>query len=123
MSLPPELRVLCHQLSATPAENLPHVTPTLLHNIQRCNGFFSSQDGSINTDDSEYTVLVHKLKTQLYALLYGKDAGGRFAAVVLIKAVAEVGGLTILRGVDSWLRGLLAVLGVSDAAISHQTDD
>jgi hypothetical protein len=58
------------------------------------------------------SVLVHKLKTQLSTLLNGKSPEGRFTAVVLIKTVIEVGGWEILHGAESWVRGLLALLGV-----------
>jgi hypothetical protein len=63
-------------------------------------------------DASNTTVLVHKLKTQISALLNGRISEGRFAAVVLIKGVIEAGGWEVLRGSESWVRGLLAILGV-----------
>jgi pre-rRNA-processing protein RIX1 len=59
-------------------------------------------------------VLVHKLKTQVSALLFGKSTEGRFAAVVLIKAIVAVGGWEVLRVVESWVKGLLSVLGVGE---------
>jgi pre-rRNA-processing protein RIX1 len=114
MSLPVELRLLCHQLSSTPSSQLPNITPTLLHNVLRCHGPLSS-GGNPNpkSDTSESSVLVHKLKTQISTLLHSKSTDARFAAVVLIKAIVGVGGWEILRGVESWVRGLLSVLGVS----------
>lgn len=68
---------------------------------------------------SEHLVLVHKFKTQLSTLLNGKTSGGRFAAVVLIKAVVELGGWEILRGSESWVKGLLLVLAVSTFTSSY----
>lgn len=68
----------------------------------------------MKSDASESSVLVHKLKTQISTLLSGKSTEGRFAAVVLIKAIVAVGGWEVLRGVESWVRGLLSVLGVGD---------
>lgn len=117
MSLPPDLRVLCFQLSTTAAEDLPRLTPTLLHRIARCQLPLSSPAGSsAGPDASASSVLVHKLKTQLSTLLKGQSPEGRFAAVVLVKAVVEVGGWEVLQSSElksSWIPGLLSVLVVS----------
>lgn len=113
MSLPPELRVLCFQLSTTPATDLPCLLPTLLRHVLRSQIALSSSSGNAGKADASATaVLVHKLKTQLSTLLNGKTPEGRFAAVVLIKAVVEVGGWEVLQGAELWVRGLLSVLGV-----------
>jgi pre-rRNA-processing protein RIX1 len=113
MSLPPELRVLCFQLSSVPAADLPRLTPTLLRHVLCCQVPLSSPAGNAaKADASASSVLVHKLKTQLTTLLNGKSSEGRFAAVVLIKAVVDVGGWEVLRGSEPWVRGLLSVLGV-----------
>lgn len=118
MPLPAELRVLCHQLTSTPSSQLPQIIPILLRNVLRCQGPLSA-DGKTGakSDASESSVLVHKLKTQISTLLHGKSAEGRFTAVVLIKAVVDVGGWEVLRGAESWVRGLLSVLGVSEIVI------
>jgi hypothetical protein len=114
MSLPSELRVLCHQLSSTPVAALPQITPLLLRNVSRCRGPLSSpSSNAAKADASETSVLVHKLKTHVSTLLYGKSVEGRFAAIVLIKGIVDVGGWEVLRGAESWVRGLLAILGVS----------
>ncbi|KAL2068292.1 hypothetical protein VTL71DRAFT_16390 [Oculimacula yallundae] len=116
MSLPPELRVLCFKLSSTSPADLPRLTPTLLRHVSCCQGPLSSPAGNANqADASASSVLVHKLKTQISTLLNGKSPEGRFTAVVLIKAVVEVGGWEILHGVESWVRGLLSILGKPDA--------
>lgn len=115
MSLPPELRVLCFQLSNTPTSELPRLTPTLLRHVSRCQASLSTPAGNISkaeSSDSSVQVQVHKLKTQLSTLLNGKSPEGRFTAAVLIKAVVEVGGWEILRGSEPWVRGLLSILGV-----------
>lgn len=123
MSLPPELRLLCHQLSSTPCAQLPNITPNLLRNVLRCRDPLSSGGNpSAMSDTSERSVLVHKLKTQISTLLNGKGTEGRFTAVVLIKAIVAVGGWEVLRGVESWVRGLLSVLGVSDP-VSLEVND
>lgn len=113
MSLPPELRVLCAQLSSTPVNDLPRRTPMFLRHISRSHVPLSSPTANAaKADASASSVLVHKLKTQLSSLLNGKSAEGRFTAVVLIKAVVEVGGWEILKGSEPWVRGLLSILGV-----------
>ncbi|TVY43374.1 Pre-rRNA-processing protein [Lachnellula occidentalis] len=121
MSLPPELRFLCAQLSSTPPTDLPRLTPSLLRNVLRCRAPLSSAVGNaVKADASATSVLVHKLKTQLSTLLNGKSQEGRLVAVVLIKAVVEVGGWEVLRGAESWVRGLLALLGKPDSAASKE---
>ena len=118
MSLPPELRVLCFQLSSTPAANLPRLTPTLSRHVLQCQIPLSSPAGNAaKADAPASSVLVHKLKTQLSTLLNGKSSEGRFTAVVLIKAVVEVGGWEILRGAELWVRGLLSILGVRNVSL------
>jgi pre-rRNA-processing protein RIX1 len=78
MSLPPELRALCHQLSSTPSTHLPCTTPLLLRNVLRCGGPLSSEASNTSKPDtSETTLLVHKLKTQISTLLHGKSIEGR----------------------------------------------
>lgn len=113
MSLPPELRILCLRLTSTPTVALPRLTPSLVGYVSRCQLSLSTPSLNANkADASQSSVLVHKLKTQLTTLLNGRSPEGRFAAVVLIKAVVEVGGWEILRDAGSWVRGLLSVFGV-----------
>lgn len=107
--------MLCFNLSNTPAADLPRITPSLLSHVLRCHAPLSSSSAISAKNDSSASassVLVHKLKTQLSTLLNGKSSEGRFAAIVLIKGVVEVGGWEVLQGSESWVRGLLAVLGV-----------
>lgn len=113
MSLPPELRILCLRLTSTPPKDLPNLTPTLVQYVLQCQIPLSNPSvNSGKADASQSAVLVHKLKTQLTTLLNCKSAEGRFAAIVLIKVVIEVGGWEILRDAGSWVRGMLSVLGV-----------
>lgn len=115
MSLPPELRVLCFQLSSTAVSDLPRLTPTLLNYVLCCQAPMSMPAVAAGKAEASVSaVLVHKLKTQLSTLLNGKNAEGRFTAVILIKAVIEAGGWEVLNGSESWVRGLLSVLGVCE---------
>lgn len=63
-------------------------------------------------NSSDVTVHVHKLKTQINTLLTGKSNNGRFTAVVLIKAIVDVGGWECLRLSEPWVRGLLSIIQV-----------
>jgi hypothetical protein len=115
MSLPVELRLLCHQLTSTPSAQLPQTIPILLRNVFHCQGQLSSEANTgPKSDVSESSVLVHKFKTQISTLLYGKSTEGRFTATVLIKTIVAIGGWEILRGAEPWVRGLLSILGVRD---------
>lgn len=116
------LRVLCHLLSSTPATHLPRITPNLLRHIECCQTSLSAAPTLSKTDASETSVLVHKLKTQISTLLYGKSAEGRFVAASLIKSVVETGGWEVLRGVEYWVKGLLAILSVSKTSILGKRD-
>ncbi|KAF7875006.1 hypothetical protein EAF04_002178 [Stromatinia cepivora] len=121
MSIPSELRILCLRLTSTPPKDLPNLTPTLVQYVLQCQIPLSNPSvNSGKADASQSAVLVHKLKTQLTALLNGKSAEGRFAAIVLIKVVVEVGGWEILRDAGSWVRGLLSVLGKPDSSAAKE---
>lgn len=78
-----------------------------------------AQETSTKADASDSSVLVHKLKTQVSTLLMGRSAEGRFASVILIKAIVDVGGWEVLRGAEPWVRGLLSILGVSRISLAH----
>lgn len=117
MSLPPELRVLCNQLSSVPVVNLPYLLPSLSQNILFCKELISN-----STPQSEVpgaSVLIHKLRTHLSTLLNGKQPEGRFVATVLIKAFIDIGGWEAIKSSGPWARGLLAILGVSVLKICH----
>lgn len=118
MSLPAELRVLCQQLSSTSNARLPQITPILLRNVLRCQGPLSSGTSlATKSDSSESSVLVYKLKTQISTFLQGKSVEVRYTAAALIKAVVDVGGWEVLREADSWVRGLLMILAVSQLLV------
>ena len=72
----------------------------------------STKNGQV-ASETKSAVIVHKLKTQLSALLQDKNAEARYAAVILIKASVEVGGWNVLQGIGAWVRGLIGILGVS----------
>ena len=112
---PDLLRVVTQRLSSTPIKQLPHVAPYLATNIAQHGQALaksSKEDRLVGKTDS--AVNVHKLKTQLSALLQDKNREARYAAVILIRATVEVGGWNVLQGVGAWVRGLVGLLGVSE---------
>jgi pre-rRNA-processing protein RIX1 len=114
VALPPDLRSLCRKLTSTKPEHLPNLLPVLLKDVHRCQGPLSApQESKSGANSSEAAVLVHKLRTQITALLNGRSVQGRFAATALVKAVIEVGGWECLRMSEPWIQGLLSILQVS----------
>lgn len=113
MSPSPELRVLCHQLSSNEPSQLLQNLENLQRKILSSGNVLSFQGGATaKAENSESAVLVHRLKTQVTTLLNGRTSEGRLVAIVLIKAIVDVGGWEVLKGVEPWVRGLLAVLNV-----------
>ncbi|CAK7230163.1 hypothetical protein SCUCBS95973_007479 [Sporothrix curviconia] len=121
MSLPPDLRVLSRKLAATSPVDLPTLYPVLVGHILRCGESLSaSSEQQGKGSASEASVQVHKLKTQINALLLGKTPQGRFAGTVLAKAVVDVGGWESLRTAEPWVRGLLSLLQKPDPVASKE---
>jgi hypothetical protein len=120
MSLPTELRLLCHQLTSTPPSALPRAVPSLIRHVLKCRGPLATQaNPTTKKDTSEASVLIHKLKTQISTLLQSRNVEQRYAATTLVKAVTDVAGWDILKGSDAWVRGLLLILGVGVSLISQ----
>ena len=108
------LRVVTQRLSSTPPKQLPHVAPCLATIVSQYGRTLTTvTKESRAVGDTESAVIVHKLKTQLSALLQDKNPEAEYAAVILIKATVEVGGWNILQGLAVWVRGLIGILGVS----------
>lgn len=114
MSLPPDLRVLVRRLTSTSPDDLPRLCPTLINHVIRCFGPLSAPHDLKPKDGSspEAATLVHKFKIHISSLLNGRSPGGRFAAVILVKAVIDVGGWECLRVSEPWVRGLISMLRV-----------
>lgn len=109
---PPDLRVLCRKLTTTPVDQLPHQLPALTHNVLRCKHVLAAQHDAKAKEDASTSALVHKLKKSITTLLEGRSREGRFVAVVLIKAVVDVGGWEVLRTAGPWVNGLLSIVQV-----------
>lgn len=110
------LRVITQRLAAAPTWQLPHVVPYLASTLLSCENIIRiTQAPGQAKDVSEAAVLVHKLKTQISTLLQEKNPQSRWASVILIKAIVEIGGEEILRASSAWVRGLLGILGRPDS--------
>ena len=108
------LRVVTQRLSSTSSKQLPHVAAYLATNVAQFGKALATTTQEPQAiSDPEPAIIIHKLKTQLSTLLQDKNPEARYAAVILIKATVEVGGWNILQGLAAWVRGLIAILGVS----------
>ncbi|KKA26849.1 hypothetical protein TD95_002436 [Thielaviopsis punctulata] len=122
MSLVPELRVLCRLLTSTPPAHLPRAVPALVDFVIRCRDALSATHDVKNAKGAaaETATLVHKLKTIVTTLLNGRTAQGRFAAVVLVKSIIDVGGWECLKSSEPWVRGLVNVAQRHDPIASRE---
>lgn len=115
------LRVITQRLTATPLWQLPHIVPYLASTIPSCANVLQNPPSLGQTNcESEIAVVIHKLKTRISTLLAEKNPQAKWAAVVLIKATVETGGLEVLRASGAWIRGLLGILQRPDPAITKQ---
>ncbi|OAA80676.1 Armadillo-type fold domain containing protein [Akanthomyces lecanii RCEF 1005] len=117
---PPDLRVLSRKLTSTPPNLLPQQLPALTHNVLRCKDVLSAQHDAKAKEDASTSALVHKIKRSITTLLEGRSREGRFAAVVLIKAMVDVGGWEILRTAGPWVNGLLSIVQKGDPIASKE---
>lgn len=110
------LRVVTQRLSSTPSTQLPNVAPILARIISQCTESLNvPESGTLNTSCPDDAVHVHKLRTQLSALLLDRTPGARYAAVILIKATVESGHYEILQKTMPWIQGLLNIIDVSSS--------
>ncbi|KAL8359889.1 hypothetical protein RB598_008303 [Gaeumannomyces tritici] len=117
----PDLRVVCRKLVSTPADDLLRVCPSLVNHVLRCGRSLSAPTEARPKDGgNEAAMLVHKLKTHITTLLNGRTPASRFAGMVLVKAVVDVGGWECLRTAEPWVRGLLSMLQKPDPMSSKE---
>ena len=107
------LRVVTQRLSSTPSTQLPQVAPILARIISQCTESLNvPESGTLNRSNPDDAIYVHKLRTQLSALLLDRTPGARYAAVILIKATVESGNYEILQRTTQWIHGLLNIIDV-----------
>ncbi|KND87963.1 Pre-rRNA-processing protein rix1 [Tolypocladium ophioglossoides CBS 100239] len=115
-SPPPDLRVLCRNLTSIPPAQLPHALPALTRHIVRCRDALSApQEQKPKDDASQGSLLLHRLKTNITTLLNGRSREARFAAIGLVKALVDVGGWEMLRASGPWVSGLLSIIQKGDS--------
>ena len=108
------LRSVTRRLTTTPIAQLPYIAPSLACTLSTCGELLGTiDDHSQKRSQSEASVLVHKLRTQISTLLQDRSKEARWAAVILVKATVEAGGYSILRTSDKWIRALLGLVRVS----------
>ncbi|KAL4807789.1 rRNA processing/ribosome biogenesis-domain-containing protein [Aspergillus unguis] len=111
------LRAVNHRLTSLPVQKLPAIAASLAASISECGELLSApQSQKAGKTDSDHGVQVHKLVTRLSSLLQDRSFEGRWAAVVLVKAVVEAGQWEILRGSEPFVRGLMSILSKPDPA-------
>lgn len=108
------LRSVTQRLSSTFVADLPYVVPSLVLSLSTCGQFLSEVDAqNQRRNQSEASVVVHKLKTQISTLLQNRSKEARWSAVVLAKTTVEAGGWNILQESEKWVRALIGLIGVS----------
>ena len=107
-------RIINNRLGTTPTWQLPHVVPHLANIISKCGPIWSSAAASESRDKAESDVLLHRYRTRISTLLQDKNPQARWAAVVLVKATVEAGGLAVVRESGSWIRFMIAMVGSID---------
>jgi len=108
------LRMINNRLSSTPYWQLPQVVPYLADTIGKCSSVLSDADAHAVKDGSDVGMLIHRVKTRISTLLQDKSPQARWAAVVLIKAIIEAGGVEVLHGSSAWIRLMIGSLGRPD---------
>ncbi|PYH99479.1 hypothetical protein BO71DRAFT_479542 [Aspergillus ellipticus CBS 707.79] len=109
------LHAVNHRLTNIPVKQLPHLASCLAASLSNCGELLSTpQSQKSAKSDSDNAVQIHKLITRLGSLLQDRTYEGRWTAVVLVKALVEAGQWEILRGCESFVRGLISILAKSD---------
>jgi hypothetical protein len=112
-SMSMSLHAVNHRLTNIPVKKLPPIASCLAASLSNCGELLSSPQNQKSKSESDNALQVHKIMTRLASLLQDRSPEGRWTAVVLLKAVVEAGQWEILRGCESLVRGLIAILTVS----------
>ncbi|KAF3482409.1 uncharacterized protein GIQ15_05168 [Arthroderma uncinatum] len=109
------LRAAVHNLCSTPAKELPLTTEYIATIISDCSAILSAPaNQNQHAGAPDRALLVQKLKARITSLLQDKTVEGRWSGVVLVKSTVEAGQWEILRGCETWVRSILAILGKPD---------
>lgn len=108
------LRAAVQQLCNTPTQELPFIATYLASTLSDCGAVLSAPENQkASAGGNDDSLLVQKLKSRITSLLQDRTVEGRWTAVILVKSIVEAGQWEILRGCENWVRGLLAIIGVS----------
>lgn len=104
------LRVITTRIDITSTDRLAHVAPLLAADLSRSAECYVAAQ----SDRSEGAVLINKLKAQIGSFLKHDADAAKYAAIVLIKSLIEIGGYTVLQESGNWIVRLVEILKVSD---------
>lgn len=107
------LKALSNRIASTPPDRLPRAVSQLAASIWNSRSAFVEPAGPAR-QHGDAAAVVHRFRTQLSALLQDRTVGGRWAAVVLVKATLEAGGPDVLSRSNPWVRSLLGILKKPD---------
>ncbi|KAK3676471.1 hypothetical protein LTR78_003747 [Recurvomyces mirabilis] len=102
------LRTITYRLSTASPKSLPQVAAQVAGLLWSCKELLSSS--STAKQGSAAATTVHRFRTYLSTLLQDRTIEGRWAAVVLVKATIEAGGLEVLSKSNGWVKNLLGIL-------------
>jgi len=108
-----KLRAITFRLSSTASKQLPQIAANVSSQIWDCKALLSSPSETLKQNSHASTV-THRYKTHLSTLLQDRTVEGRWAAVVLVKATVEAGGVEIVSKSNAWVRSLLGILKKPD---------
>lgn len=111
------LRSASLRISSTAVQDLPRITPQITGLIWNCRDLLSSPTEA--KQNTETSIIVHRFRTQLAALLQDRTIQGRWAAVVLVKSTIEAGGIEVLSKCNSWVKSLLGILKKPDPSTTR----
>jgi len=107
------LRLINSRLRDLPPSTLPLIVPQIARSLVDCKTILSAAPSSAK--ESADALQFHTFKTQVTTYLNSRAPEEKWAAVILIKAVVELGGLEILQTSKQWVNGLLSILGKADS--------
>ena len=107
------LRLINSRLRGLTPSALPLVVPQIARSLVDCKTILSAPPSS--SKESADALQLHTFKTQVTTYLNSRAPEEKWAAVILIKAVVELGGLEVLQTSKQWVNGLLSILGKADS--------
>ncbi|KXT15353.1 hypothetical protein AC579_10431 [Pseudocercospora musae] len=106
------LRAVTYRITTTSPQELPLVAAQISASIWNCRHLISLP--SENKHNRETSEILKRFHTRLASLLQERSIEGRWAAVVLVKATIEAGGLEVLSKCNAWVKILLGYLKKPD---------